>query len=121
MLFVQPNILSLLQIRFWCLLRLQASTISYENQSLDSKIKGLDDGIQDSNMYYQIVAKFRLHNVELLLLLSEVFFLNQMKLFDQYPPLFDIFSRFINLPFGASWAKVTMRTSSFDTPRRYTT
>ncbi|AQK73342.1 Tripeptidyl-peptidase 2 [Zea mays] len=27
--------------------------------------------------------------------------------------------RFINVPFGASWAEVTMRTSAFDTPRRF--
>ncbi|KAL6911947.1 hypothetical protein ACP4OV_000752 [Aristida adscensionis] len=27
--------------------------------------------------------------------------------------------RFINVPFGASWAEFTMRTSAFDTPRRF--
>ncbi|RCV07666.1 hypothetical protein SETIT_1G263600v2 [Setaria italica] len=27
--------------------------------------------------------------------------------------------RFINVPFGASWAEVTMRTSAFDTPRKF--
>nr|CAB3450616.1 unnamed protein product [Digitaria exilis] len=27
--------------------------------------------------------------------------------------------RFINVPFGASWVEVTMRTSAFDTPRRF--
>jgi len=27
--------------------------------------------------------------------------------------------RFVDVPFGASWAEVTMRTSAFDTPRRF--
>ncbi|XP_062222524.1 tripeptidyl-peptidase 2 [Phragmites australis] len=45
------------------------------------------------------------------------------------PPLFSISNllfksgnierSFINVPFGASWAEVTMRTSAFDTPRRF--